>query len=498
MRWKVVIGNLGTILKIFGFAFFIPVFPALWYQEGVLALGFIPINALIFLFMASFTITIGYPLEAFGKAEDFHHNEAIVIVSTIWLLLAGISAVPFLLTGTFSSPVDAFFESMSGITTTGATVLPYPIEGHYKSIFMWRAVLQYIGGMGVIVLSVAILSKLSKGGLRLLEAEAPGPSVTRLKPKIMETAKILWYIYGLLTLCMAILLLGAGTGFFDAVVHSLTTMATGGFSSHSSSASYFPSGVQWIIIFFMLMGGINFSLHFQIFKGNILKALKNTELHVYLGIIFFGTITVTYLLMDTGLSLIESFRYASFQVVAFASNTGYFSANYDMWPDLARLILFMLMFIGASAGSTGGGLKVLRITLIFKMVIRRIREFINPRRVMVVRLGDEVVEEKTLDNILVFFSAYLIVFIIGMFILTALGLDILSAMSASASCVGNVGPAMGLVGPLNNYYAVPTLGRIALAILMWIGRLEIFTAVVLFNPNLYKKRSLRTLIRFGK
>ncbi len=498
MRWNIIIGNLGTILKLFGFAFFLPVFPALWYQEGVLFHGFIPVNALIFLFMASFTITIGYPLEAFGKAEDFYHNEAIVLVSTTWLVLAAISAIPFMLTGTLTSPVDAYFEAMSGITTTGATILPYPLEQHHRSIFMWRAILQWIGGMGVIVLSVAVLSKLSKGGLRLLEAEAPGLSITRLKPKIMETAKILWYIYGLLTLCMLILLLGAGTAFYEAFLYSLTTMSTGGFSPHTSSAGYFPSGVQWIIIFFMLLGGINFSLHYQVFMGNIRKAFSNTELHVFLGIIASGILIVTCLLIDTGQPLMESFRAATFQVVAFASNTGYFSANYDAWPDLARLILLILMFVGASAGSTGGGLKVLRVTLIIKMVFRRIREFINPRRVLVVRLGNQVLDEKTLDNIVVFFAAYLMVFIVGMLILTAMGLDILSALSASASCIGNVGPALGLLGPMNNYSAVPTAGRVVLTILMWIGRLEIFTAVVLFNPNLYKKRKLKTILKFGK
>ncbi len=498
MRWKVVIGNLGTILKLFGFAFFVPIFPALWYQEGGLVFNFLPTNALIFLFMASFTITIGYPLEAFGKAENFFHNEAIVLVSTAWLILAAISAIPFMLTGTLTSPVDAFFEAMSGITTTGATILPYPLEQHHKSIFLWRATLQWIGGMGVIVLSVAVLSKLSKGGLRLLEAEAPGLSITRLKPKIMETAKILWYIYALLTLCMLILLMGAGTSLFDAILHSMTTMSTGGFSSHTSSVGYFPSGVQWIIIFFMLMGGINFSLHYQIFIGNIRKALKNTELHVFLGIILSGTFLVTCLLIDTGLPLMDSFRTAAFQVVAFSSNTGYFTTNYDSWPDLARLILLILMFVGASAGSTGGGLKVLRVTLILKMVIRRIREFINPRRVMVVRLGEQVLEEKTLYNILIFFAAYLMVFIIGMLMLTAIGLDVISAISASASCIGNVGPALGLLGPLNNYSSVPVAGKVLLSLLMWIGRLEIFTAVVLFNPDLYKKRRLKTIIEFRK
>ena len=495
MRWKVVIGNLGSILKLFGFAFYLPIIPALYYQEAPLFYGMVPFNALVFLFMANFTITMGYPMEAFGKAEDFHRNEAVVIVSSTWLFLALLSAVPFLIIGVFSSPVDAFFEAMSGMTTTGATVLEYPLEQYPKSIHMWRAFLQWLGGMGVIVLSVAILSKLSRGGLTLLEAEAPGPSITRLKPKIMETSKILWYIYGLLTLCMIILLLGVGTSFYDAVLHSFTTMSTGGFSSHTSGIGYFPSGVQWIIIFFMLMGGINFSLHYQLFKGNVKRALRNTELQVFLSIIIIGTAVVTYLLHGTGISKIESFRLAFFQIVSFSSNTGYFSTNYDTWPELARAIILILMFIGASAGSTGGGIKVLRVTLLIKMVIRSFQEFINPRRMLVVRMGGRVINENTLKMVSMFFLAYLFLFVICTIALIAMGMDILSGITASVSALSNVGPGFGLVGPTQNYRVVPPAGRFLLSVMMWIGRLEIFTAVVLFNPNLYKERRMSTVLR---
>ncbi len=498
MRWKVVIGNLGTILKLFGFAFFVPVFPALYYREGFLAFGFLPTNALIFLFMASFTITLGYPLEAFGKAEDFRHNEAIIIVSTTWLVLAAISAIPFLLTGALTCPVDAFFEAMSGLTTTGSTILPFPLENHYMSILLWRGFLQWIGGMGVIVLSVAVLSKLSRGGLSLLEAEAPGLPVNRLKPKIMETAKILWYIYMLLTLCEMILLLGAGMNFYDAVYHSFTTMATGGFSPHTNSIAFFTPTIQWIIIFFMILGGINFSLHYQFFRGNIRTVFRNTELWAYLLIIGAATASATYILQGMDLAPVDSFRHGLFQVVSIMTSTGYTTMDYDKFPETARMLLLLLMFIGGSAGSTGGGMKVLRVVLIFKLISRKIRHFINPRRVLVVRLGRRVIEEGTLENILIFFIAYIMIFVIGALIMVALGLDMISAISASAASIGNVGPALGLVGPANNYRAVPTSGRLVLTFLMWIGRLEIFTAVVLFNPDLYKGRRLKTIIHFGK
>ncbi|MFO8109605.1 MAG: TrkH family potassium uptake protein [Thermoplasmata archaeon] len=496
MRWKVVFGNLGSILKLFGFAFYVPVIPALYYFEEPLAFGFLPLNALIFLFMANLTITIGYPLEAFGKAEDFHHHEAVVIVSSSWLILALISSVPFLLSGILSSPIDGFFEAMSGMTTTGATVFPYPLEQHPKSIMMWRALLQWIGGMGVIVLSVAILSKLSSGGLSLLEAEAPGPSITRLKPKIMETAKILWYIYGLLTLCQTILLMGAGLSLYDAVYHSFTTMSTGGFSNYTGSVGHFGSPVQWIIIVFMLMGGINFSLHYQAFKGNFKKVLDNEEFRTYMGLLI-GTISViTFLLIGTGILPIDSLRYAMFQVVSLSTSTGYATANYDSWPNVARMVILLLMVVGATAGSTGGGIKVLRILLVFKMVGRSFKEFINPRRVMVVRMNDKVVDENVLKMITMFFMAYIIIMAIGSLLLVASGMDLLTSISGVISALSNVGPALAGLGPDFNFRVVSPAGRLLLSILMWIGRLEIFTAVVLFSPDLYKRKFLGSILKF--
>lgn len=498
MRWKVVFGNIGSILKLFGLAFLLPVIPAIYYFEDPIIFRFLPFNALVFLFMTAFTVTIGYPLEAFGRAEDFYQNEAIVIVSMTWIVLALFASLPFLLTSTLTSPIDGFFEAMSGMTTTGATVLPYPIEQHAKSVLLWRGFLQWMGGMGVIVLSVAILTKLSSGGLNLLEAEAPGPTITRLKPKIKETAKILWYIYALLTLCEIILLLGAGVNLYDAVYHSFTTMATGGFSPHTDSIAFFSGAVQWIIIFFMILAGINFSLHFQMFQGNFLKALKNSELKTYLAIIFSATILITLVNIDKSIPVINTIRNSIFQVTAIMTTTGFATVNFNAWPELLRMLLLLLMFIGGSAGSTGGGMKVVRILVIFKMIWRKLKEFSNPRRVLVVRVGKNVVDESTLNTIAMFFSAYLLIFAIGSMIMVGFGLDMVSAISAAATTLGNVGPGLGLVGPANNFRGVPVLGRFILSLLMWIGRLEIFTAIVLFNPSLYKRPKIRNIINFRK
>ncbi len=497
MRWKVVVGNLGAILKLFGFAFFVPVFPAIWYQEAPIFFGFLPYNALVFMFMASFTITLGYPAEKFGRPEDFYHNEAIVLVSFTWLILALLSALPFLMTQTLSSPVDAFFEAMSGMTTTGATVFsvenpasPLFLANQPKSVLLWRAVLQWFGGMGIIVLSVAILTKLTSGGLSLLSAESPGPTITRLRPKIKETAKTLWFLYSLFTLMLIILLLGARVSLYDAIYHSFTTLPTGGFSPHSNSIAHFSSIVQWIFIFFMIIAGMNFSLHYQAFEGNIRKVFKNTEFRAYLFIIITSTVIITFLISAAEIPL----RDALFQAVSIMTTTGYTTAAFDAWPDILRMILLLLMFIGGSAGSTGGGMKVLRIVLIFKMVKRKIKEFAKPRRVMVVRMGDSVVDEDTLSTIAMFFCAYILLFVIGAFVMTALGLDMISAISASATSLGNVGPGLGMVA--SDFRAVRPAGRLFMALFMWIGRLEIFTAVVLFNPSLYKKRKLRNLLSF--
>lgn len=498
MRWKVVFGNLGSILKIFGFAFFVPILPALWFQETPFIFQFMPINVVIFLFMAAFTITLGYPLETFGRPEDFRYNEAIVIVATTWIVLALISSIPFLLTGAFTSPINAFFEAMSGMTTTGATVLKYPLEQYSKSIMLWRGLLQWMGGMGVIVLSVAILTKLSRGGLTLLEAEAPGPSITRLKPKIKETAKILWYIYGLLTFSEIILLLGVGVTPYNAVYHSFTTMATGGFSPHTNNIAFYGAPVQWIIMFFMLLAGVNFSLHYQFFKGNILKPFQNAEFRTYILIIFSAAGVVTLVLLGQGTAPMESFRKSLFQILALMTTTGYATVDFNTWPASGRMILLLLMFIGGSAGSTGGGMKVIRILLVFKMIGRKLKEFIDPRRVVVVKVGGNVVDEKTLNTVGMFFSAYIIIFAFGSLVMAGLGLDMISAISATATTLGNVGPGLELVGPANNFRAIPLYGRLFLALLMWIGRLEIFTALVLFNPSLYKERRLRKILTFRK
>jgi len=498
MRWRVIVGNLGSILKLFGLAFLVPVIPAFWYMETPLIFGFFPATALIFVFLASFTFTLGYPAQAFGRPEDFYQNEAIVIVSLTWIVLAAIASLPFMMTGALTSPIDAFFEAMSGMTTTGASVLPYPLEQHPKSLMLWRGFLQWLGGMGVIVLSVAILAKLSSGGLSLLQAESPGPTMTRLKPKIKETAKWLWYLYGLLTLMQVIMLVGARVSVYDAVYHSFTTMATGGFSPHTDSIAFFSSTVQWIIIFFMIMAGTNFALHYQFFRGNIRNALKNSEFRTYLAIIFGATILITIVNIPNELPLVSDIRHNMFQAISIMTTTGYATVDFDAWPEVLRLLLLLLMFIGGSAGSTGGGMKVMRILLVFKMIKRKFKEFINPRRVVVVRMGDQVINEKVLDTVIMFFCAYLLIFVAGAFIMVAMGLDIVSGIAASATTIGNVGPGLGLVGPANNFRGVPIYGRLVLSLLMWIGRLEVFTAIALFSPKLYERRKLRSLLKFRK
>ncbi len=498
MRWNIVVGNLGSIAKLFGFSFFIPIIPAFWYRDAPIGFGFFHMDILVFLFMAVFTVTLGHFMQYMGKTEDFHRNEAVVIVSLAWLFLAGLAAVPFIILGALASPVDAFFEAMSGMTTTGATVMPFPLEQHFKSILLWRGLLQWLGGMGIIVLSVAILSQLTSGGLSLLEAESPGPSITRLKPKIMETAKILWTIYIVITASEIIILSLAGLDPYDAVYHSFTTMATGGFSPHTNSIAYFPPLVHWIVIFFMIMAGTNFALYYQVSKGNTKRLFSNSEYKAYLTILGFVSAAVAVILFREGMPVEQGIRQSLFHVVSIMTTTGFAIDNYDQWPDTIRLILLFLMFVGGSAGSTSGSMKVLRIVLVLKMTKRKFIEALNPRRMVVVRLGGKVISEDTLSTVSMFFISYLLIFVVGSLIMTALGLDMVSAVAATASALGNVGPGLGMIGPANNFRSVPEFGRFVLAILMWIGRLEVFTAVVLFNPALYEKKPFTSILKFPK
>ena len=499
MRWRVVIGNIGTIVKFFSFSMFIPLLASLIYWEKPLMLGIYPRNAFIFLFLILFSITIGLLLERLGMPYDFYDPEAFAIVSLSWMIIALISTLPFILSGVIPGFVDAFFESMSGLTTTGATVLQVSsgdyLDNYPHSIMLWRALIQWLGGMGMIVLSVAILAKFTRGGIKLFQAESPGPSLTRLKPRITHTAKVMWLVYCGFSMAEFIALYFCGMNAYDALYHTFTTMATGGFSSRVDSVGAFSPLIQWVITFFMLVAGVNFALIYFAFRGRVREMLKDAEFRFYIGVFTISALTIFMIIYESRKGVFHTARLSAFQSASILTTTGYGTGDFDIWPESARFILLLLMFIGGCAGSTGGGIKNIRIVIILKVMWRKFRKLGRDRRIIPVKVGGAPVPESLLENITVFFLLYILIFVVGTGLIIALGLDLISGASAVAASLGNVGPGLGMVGPAKNYAFISPAGKMVLVLLMWIGRLEIFTAIAIFNPGLYEKRSVSRLLR---
>jgi len=487
---KVVAGTIGTILKFFSFSFILPIIPAFYFSEsGFDLLNYnIPYSAVIFALCSILCLLIGLSLEKFGSTQNFTDKEGFAVVSFGWIVIAFFASLPFVLTNSVPSIIDAFFESMSGITTTGATILAYPLENHLQSLLFWRALLQWLGGMGIIVLSVAVLTRLT-GGQKLIESEAPGPSLNKLKPTIMQTAKLLWLIYVFFTIAEIIILSLLDVSIYDAIYHSFTTMSTGGFSVHTNSVAHFSPIVHWAIMFFMIIAGTNFTLHYYAIHGKYSSYRKDSEFKLYISIILFVIAIISLDLIASGFFSFEKFSDSAFQTISILTTTGFTTANYDSWPELSRFVLLIIMFIGGCAGSTSGAMKNVRILLMLKMLKKKLYELVQPNAVIPVRLGGNIVSNKTLHTITMFFFAYILIFIVSTAAMLGFGMDIISGASASASCLGNVGPALGLVGPNNSYELLHPAAKIWLSVCMWIGRLEIFTALILFIPSAYKRES---------
>jgi trk system potassium uptake protein TrkH len=491
VRLKVVIGTIGTIIKFFSFAFLIPAIPALyfWEIERTLSYIHIPYTLVVFLFCFGLTLLCGFVMEFIGSKEDFTDKEGFAIVSGGWLVVAFFASLPFVLAETLPNFVDAYFEAMSGLTTTGATVLPYPLEDHPQSVLFWRALLQWLGGMGIIVLGVAVLTRLTQGGQRLIEAEAPGPSLHKLKPTIMQTAKLLWLVYVFFTIAEIIALALVGVPLYEALYHAFTTMSTGGFSTHTDSVGHYPIVVHWIIIVFMIIAGTNFTLHYHAVQGKGREYLRDPEFRFYMSIIGIVGVLIFLNQIAAGSASSDTASHSAFQTVSIMTTTGYTTVDYETWPSFSRFLLLLLMFVGGCAASTSGAIKQVRALLMLKMLKQKLRQLLNPHSVFPVRLGKAIVSEKDLHTITMFFFAYILIFIICSAILLALGMDIFTGASATASCLGNVGPALGGVGPSYSYASVPPAGKVVLIACMWLGRLEIFTALILFVPSAYKRET---------
>ena len=484
MKYTIVLHILGTILKYLGLLMLISALVGYYYSR--LDPSEAP-SVMVFIYSGIITSVAGLILEYRNQgSEELKKRESFAIVAFIWLAAAGFGALPFLFSG--FSPVNALFESMSGFTTTGATIMT-DIESHSKALLFWRCFIQWVGGMGIIMLFIAILPNLGVAGRQMFRAEAPGPTEDKLKPRLKGTAKILWMVYLVISIIEFILLKVAGMNVYDAVTHTFTTMACGGFSPKSDSIAAFGSPlIEGIITVFMFIAGANFALHYKLIYVDHKSLLKDSEFKFYGLIVAVASILVTLMLWNTGTfhSVLESFRYAIFHVLSILTGTGYATFDFNTWPDSCRMILFLLMFMGGCAGSTAGGIKVVRILLIIKYAYRELFKTLHPKLIRHIRLGDRVIPEEIINSIFSFMILYILVFMISTVILSLLGIDIISAASASIVTLANVGPGFDLVGPWSNFSTIPIIGKLVLIANMWVGRLEIFTVLVLLIPGFWK------------
>jgi len=442
------------------------------------------------LISALFTAGIGgllYFIAGRNVKKNLGKREGYIIVSSAWIIISIFGAIPFLLTGAISNYTDAFFETISGFTTTGASILP-DIESMPKGLLFWRSMTHWIGGMGIIVLSLAILPFLGIGGMQLFMAEVPGPSPDKLHPRITATAKRLWGIYVILTVVETGFLILGGMNLFDGLCHAFGTMATGGFSTRNTSIAEFSPYIQYVITIFMILAGTNFTLHYLALHGKLKDVWKNEEFRYYSFAILIATLIITLsLTFISNAHLEKAFRDSIFTVVSIITTTGFVTADYLIWPGVLWFFIFLLMFVGGSAGSTGGGIKVVRQLLLFKNSLLELKRLMHPHAVLPVRLNRRPVSQDIIFNILAFFLIYLIIFAIGTFVMSLMGLDFETAIGATAATIGNIGPGIGNVGPVDNYANIPVLGKWFLSFLMLLGRLELFTVLILFSPAFWKR-----------
>lgn len=420
--------------------------------------------------------------------KELRRREGYVVVSSGWLALTLFGALPFVIHGSIPSFTDAFFEIMSGFTTTGATILDN-IEELPHGLLFWRSITQWLGGMGIIVLSIAVLPILGIGGMQLFVAEVPGPTKDKIHPRVKETAKRLWGIYLILTATEAALLLIGGMNLFDAINHSFTTMATGGFSTKQDSIAAFDSPfIHYVIILFMFLGGTNFTLHYYLLHRKLKPFKENEEFKFYVKLLaVFSSIVVIGLVLNDYGSIEKSIRDGIFQVVSIVTTTGYITSDFELWGFAFQIIFFILFFTGGSAGSTGGGVKMVRHLLLIKNSIAELKRLIHPRAVIPVRLNKTAVPSDIISNVVAFFLFYIFIFVVGTLIMAALGLDFHTSLGAAASALGNVGPGIGDIGPSSTFSHLPEIGKWVLSFLMLLGRLEIFTVLLIFTPAFWQK-----------
>lgn len=484
MNFRLVFKLTGKTLMVAAGAMVLPLLVTLLYHE----------DPRPFLFTIPVVLLLGLLLSRLKSSDHFFSREGFFAVALIWLLMGALGALPFFLygllhpqTGQFLNYVDCFFEAVSGFTTTGASILT-AIEPLPKGLLFWRSFTHWLGGMGVLILTIALLPGLGSRTLHLMKAESPGPIVSKLVPKTSQSSKILYSIYCVLTLIQVFCLRLARMPWYDSFVHAFATAGTGGFSTRNLSvAAYQSPAIEIIITVFMLLFAVNFALYFLVLSGKVRQIFQSDELRFFLYIVGISILLISINIRGLYASAGESVRHAAFQVASIISTTGFSSTDFDLWPEFSRFLLVILMFVGACAGSTGGGLKCSRVLLLLKCIRREIRRVVHPRSVNVVKLDGKTVDEDSLHSVLVFFAAYILI-TLGASLLVALdNYSFGTTLTAVIACIGNIGPGLELVGPMGNFALFSPFSKIILSLCMIIGRLEVLPVLVLFSRNAWKQ-----------
>ncbi len=440
--------------------------------------------------LTSAILVLLYVLLGRRKPEDstIYGKDGFIIIACAWILWSVFGALPFYISGEIPSFVDAIFETVSGFTTTGSTILT-DIEAMSKGMNFWRCLTHWIGGMGVLVFVMVIVSLEDKNSMHLMRAEVPGPETDKLVPKARDTAKILYSMYFVLTLAEVIFLLAGGMNLYDSIIHSFSTAGTGGFSNRNSSIAFYDSAyIDGVITVFMILFGINFNMYYLLLLKKVKDVFKNEETRAYLGIILGSTLLITMNILSIYEKPLKAFRYAIFQVASIITTTGMATADFNLWPEFSKCILLGLMVFGACAGSTGGGMKVARVLILLKSAKRELKRLLHPKSVAIVKVNGKKVKDETLQGVYVYFICYVAILMISVLLISLNNFDFATSFSGVLTTINNIGPGISAIGPIENFSAFSDFSKIVFCLDMLIGRLEIFPFLVLFSPNLWRKK----------
>ena len=481
MNIKMVFRTVGRISQVAALLLLIPAVVAIIYKETEQFFAFF-ITAI-----AAFAIGLFIGLITKTKNRVIYAKDGFAITALAWIVMALVGAVPFVISGDIPSYIDAVFETVSGFTTTGASILTN-VEAMSRSMLFWRSFTHWIGGMGVLVFIMAIIPNLTDRSIHIMRAEMPGPVIGKLVPRVKDTAKILYLIYIFLTVLQTVLLLAGGMSLFDSLVHTFGTAGTGGFGIKADSIASYSPYCQWVIAIFMLIFGVNFNLYYLLLLRRIRTALKSSELWCYISIVFVSVAAITVNIAPIYKNFSTALRNSTFQVASIISTTGFATADFDLWPGLSKAILLLLMFCGACAGSTAGGLKVSRVVMLFKSVTKEIRKMLHPRSIGKVHFEGKSVEDSTLSSVSTYFVIYMICFFMIFLLISFEPFGLESNFSAVAACFNNIGPGFSAVGPTASYAGYTGFSKIILSFAMLLGRLEIFPIVVFLSPRTWMKK----------